>query len=209
MQKEFIEIIRFSTPDAQSIFLVSLSIYLFFKNSSKSFFIFALLSLLVRSDNVILYTLLILFDLIINRQNLLRKAAYLVGLVTFYLLLNKVFEVPSYGVLFKHTFLSPVLYPVSNSESFHLSEYIVFLKRQITGILSISMILVTTMLYLGYQSKEKTDYRLLIFGISIFIVYHLKYILFPIYWYRFYALYLVLFLIFIFFYLKKNSYNVR
>jgi hypothetical protein len=72
--------------------------------------------------------LLILFDLIINRQNLLRKAAYLVGLVTFYLLLNKVFEVPSYGVLFKHTFLSPVLYPVSNSESFHLSEYIVFKK---------------------------------------------------------------------------------
>ena len=209
MQKEFIEIIRFSTPDAQSIFLVSLSIYLFFKNSSKSFFIVALLSLLVRSDNVILYTLLILFDLIINRQNLFRKTAYLVGLVTFYLLLNKVFEVPSYGVLFKHTFLSPVLYPVSNSESFHLSEYIVFLKKQITGILSISMILVTSMLYLGYQSKDKTDYRLLIFGISIFIVYHLKYILFPIYWYRFYALYLVLFLIFIVFYLKKNSYNVR
>ncbi len=73
MQKEFIEIIRFSTPDAQSIFLVALSIYLFFKNNKLGFIIVSLLSLLVRSDNVILYFFLIFFDLVFNRENILRK----------------------------------------------------------------------------------------------------------------------------------------
>ena len=209
MQKEFIEIIRFSTPDAQSIFLVALSIYLFFKNNKLGFIIVSLLSLLVRSDNVILYFFLIFFDLVFNRENILRKIIYLVGFVCFYLLLNTIFEVPSYRVLFRHTFLSPVFFPVSNPESFHLPEYVAFLKNQITGILSISLVLVTAMFYLGYQSKEKKDYTLLIFGTSIFIVYNLKFILFPVYWYRFYTLYLVLFFIFIVFYLKKNSYNVR
>lgn len=209
MQKEFIEIIRFSTPDAQSIFLVALSIYLFFKNNKLGFIIVSLLSLLVRSDNVILYFFLIFFDLVFNRENILRKIIYLVGFVCFYLLLNKIFEVPSYRVLFRHTFLSPVFFPVSNPESFYLPEYVAFLKNQITGILSISLVLVTAMFYLGYQSKEKKDYTLLIFGTSIFIVYNLKFILFPVYWYRFYTLYLVLFFIFIVFYLKKNSYNVR
>lgn len=182
----FKDLIRYTTPDAMSLFFLMLSGW-FYWNQRKILFVFSvLISILVRPDNVLFAVILVGCDFILTQpyrlKNFIFSFSQIFILMLIYWGINTLYDVPRLETLLCHTFIDKQYFPISSPPQFGYEDYIQILLRKgrySLDDLGIRLLLILIAFFIIFRNQYYSKNRLSALLLSTFICIIAKFLLFP------------------------------
>jgi len=187
---------RLSSPDMMSVFFLFLAAVLFLKKYNTLWVYLALgLSILVRPENVIFAAVFALINLFSNRDAAtFRSTGVGLGMVGLsYAVTQLVSAKVKWSVLFYHTFISKLNYPISDPQHIDLMGYLKTLLQRVDSFVfpALVFILLTMLLFRLSNSKEiRGKSQVLVASIGLSSLF--RFLLFPLWEIRFFFAYLLI-----------------
>jgi len=186
-----IRITLLSTPDALSTLLLTAIAIMYIKNIN-SIFIFFLMILCVttRTDNIIWCSILLTIDAIRSGNNFRKYAVNIIQVLILFstvFIINKILNNGGWDVLFYNTFIKKLVFPLSSTPDFTLSQYLWVLVQRSWYFLSWFIIIVSAV-FLAWDKRtvKYLSNKGMIIVLTCIGTYSLKFFLFPTLQGRFY-----------------------
>ena len=151
----------FSGPDALSAFIVLLAFFLFTETAyTKSAFVVLLMSITARPDNLILIGLLVVYDFIFHTERRPLAIGTLVAGLGIYFFQAGLSGNYGWKILFYHSFINLLSYPLSDPGSLTVSDYLNVLAERsrpadmVKTSYSLILFVVLNVIALQWQYKE-------------------------------------------------------
>ncbi|WOC50911.1 hypothetical protein BPO_0264 [Bergeyella porcorum] len=182
----FKDLIRYTTPDAMSLFFLMLSGW-FYWTQRKTLFAFSVfISILVRPDNVLFAVILVSCDFILAQpyrlKNFIISFSQIFVLMLIYWGINTIYDAPKLGTLLCHTFIDKQYFPISSPPLFGYENYIQILLqkgRYNVDDLGIRLLLILVAFFIIFRNQWILKNRLSVLLLSVFVCIVAKFLLFP------------------------------
>lgn len=171
-----------SSPDTLSAFSLLLVIISYLKDKKVWLFLSIIFALLARTDNIIFIFILILcsffYDFFTKKK---LSLAYNIGLMSIslfiYFIVNTIYDNAGFRVLFYHTFIEHLPFPITNPQKITFAQYITTIKPQLPYLIH-SAIFYLLFIILAMNKNINKPYLLIVL-FSTISTFTIKFLLFP------------------------------
>lgn len=196
-----------SSPDTLSAFAIICLTLSFF--STKRYLILAsiIFAIIARTDNIVFVGILLAVDIFLKIKNKESYKGSLINLViafVVYLIINTIYNNAGYTLLFYHTFIDHLSYPISNPTKVSFAKWYSIMKGNILYLIHPFLYLALCVIIITKNGWNSFRNPAMIVAITSIFTFSIKFILFPSLDPRFVFQYWILTMIAVIFYFNKE-----